>query len=387
MSKQNQNNLYIGFLAIGLCLTILAGCDMSFMNQEAKTPPPPPQYPQEFLHEDWPAENFEGVVKVGRKYRLRPADKIEIIYNVKTLKKPRDYQLKIRDVLNVTFPFHKELNQENLEVQSDGTIQLNLLGSVAVFDQTIQAVQQDLTDRYAKLIKKPNLTITFKESKRDIKDLRQAITTSPRGQSRLVPVTPDGTVALPLIGTVAVGDKTVDEVHDEINDLYQDKGLTDLDVTVNLHTIAPLRVYVLGEVRKPGLVLSETGTDSDINHLSLIQAMAEAGSYSPQRAELSKVLLVRNAGVPRPQVAVVNLFQLFENRTLAVGKPFLPDSTNFRRDIWLKDGDVIYVPTKEIAKRADYIEYVWTRSIYAVVPFSSTANYTVGDSVDWLGPN
>jgi len=386
MSETNRNSLNIGLLAIGIVMAMLSGCDMSFDNQEAKTPPPP-KYPQEFLHDDWPAENFEGVVKVERKYRLRPSDKIEIIYNVRTLKKTRDYRLKIRDVLNVTFPFHKELNQENLEVQTDGTIQLNLLGSVEVFDKTIQNIQKELTDRYSKLIKQPNVTITFKASRRDISDLREAITTSPRGQSRLVPVTPDGTVALPLIGTVSVGGRTVDEVHKEINELYHEKGLTDLEVTVNLHTISPLRVYVLGEVRKPGLVLSETGTDSDINHLSLIQAMAEAGSYSPQRAELSKVLLVRNTGVPRPQVAVINLFQLFENQTQNAGKPFLPDSTEFRRDIWLKDGDVIYVPTKTIAKRADYIEYVWTRSIYAVLPFSSTANYTVGDSVDWLGPN
>ena len=386
MSLTNRQNLFLGLLGLGLCLTFLSGCDMSFMDEEAQVPPPP-QYPQEFLHEDWPAENFEGMVKIERKYRLRPADKIEIIYNVRTLKKPRDYRLKIRDVLNVTFPFHKDLNQQDLEVQSDGTIQLNLLGSVEVFDKTIQEVQKELTTRYSALIKQPNVTLTFKESKRDIRDLREAITTSPRGQSRLVPVTPDGTVALPLVGTVMVGGKTVDEVHEEINILYHEKGLTDLEVTVNLHTIAPLRVYVLGEVRKPGLVLSQTGTDSDINHLSLVQALAEAGSYSPARAEMSKVLLVRNQGVPRPQVAVVNLYQLFENQAMAAGKPFLPDSTAFRRDVWLRDGDVIYVPTKEIAKRADYIEYVWTRSIYAVLPFSATANYTVGDSVDWLGPN
>jgi hypothetical protein len=96
---------------------------------------------------------------------------------------------------------------------------------------------------------------------------------------------------------------------------------------------------------------------------------------------------MRHRDVPHPQVAVVNLHQLLENQAKTADMPYLPDSSEFRRDIWLKDGDVIFVPTKEIAKRADYIEYVWTRGIYGVLPFSVSAQYTAGDEVDWLGPN
>jgi len=119
--------------------------------------------------------------------------------------------------------------------------------------------------------------------------------------------------------------------------------------------------------------------------------LAQAGSYLPARAELSKVLLIRSTGLPSPEVAVVNLFQLFENQVRKVDgqERFVPEHGKFRRDIWLEDGDIIYVPTKTIASRADYIEYVWTRGIYGVVPinYSITANYNAVDNVDWLGPN
>jgi len=125
--------------------------------------------------------------------------------------------------------------------------------------------------------------------------------------------------------------------------------------------------------------------------MSLLQALGQAGSYNPKRAEISKVLLVRSTGVPSPQVAVINVRRMLENPVREVGekKIFVPDSAKFRHDIWLEDGDVIYVPTKAVAQRADYIEYVWTRGVYAVVPltFSLQATYSAVDAVDWLGPN
>ena len=71
----------------------------------------------------------------------------------------------------------------------------------------------------------------------------------------------------------------------------------------------------------------------------------------------------------------------------AAGKPVVADSRKHRYDVWLEDGDVVYVPTSDIAKRADYIEYVWTRGIRAVGGFSSQATFNVSDTVDWIGPN
>jgi polysaccharide export outer membrane protein len=329
---------------------------------------------------------------IRRTYKIREADQLEIIYFVRTFQKEETYPLKIRDVISVRFPFNKDLNVDEAEVQSDGTVHLPLLNSVQVFGKSLEEVQAILSREYAKYLRRPVLTVSLKKSKQEIDDLREAITTSPRGQSRLVPVTPDGTIAVPLVGSVLAAGKTVDAVKEDLTQRYRDLNLKELEVTVNLQTIAPLRVYVMGEVARPGLVLNDTGTISGTTQLSLMQAIAQAGSYDPKRAELSKVLLVRYKNVASPQVAVVNLHQMLINQTDRIGEndePFTPDGAEFRRDIWLEDGDVIYVPTKAIAQRADYIEYVWTRGIYAVVPITYTiqATYSAVDNVDWLGPD
>ena len=384
-----KSRIWIWLLVLAAAgLSPLTGCDMHSDDEETEQQCP---YPEGFLQKDWPKTESLTARTVPRPYRIREGDKLEIIYFVKTIKDEEDiYALKIRDVISVRFPFNKDLNQDEAEVQSDGEIQLPLIGPVNVFAKTLAQIQKELEGKYSNYLKSPVLTVSLKQSKREIDDLREAITTSPRGQSRLVPVTPDGTIALPLIGSVMAAGYTVEEVREVTHAKYRALRLKELEVTVNLEFISPLRVYVMGEVQKPGLVFNTLGGARQITKMSLLQALGQAGSYNPKRAEISKVLLVRSSGVPSPQVAVINVRRLLENPVRKVGemKIFVPDSAKFRHDIWLEDGDVIYVPTKTIASRADYIEYVWTRGIYAVIPvsYSIQGTYNAVDAVDWLGP-
>ena len=125
---------------------------------------------------------------------------------------------------------------------------------------------------------------------------------------------------------------------------------------------------------------------SALTEISLLQAIAQAGSYISPRAELSKVMLVRRRHLPRPQVVIVNVHQLLQNRSRQVGQAVTADSSPYRHDIWLEDGDIIYVPTSEIARRADYIEYVWARGIRAVLGTSTSVNYDFADIVDVVKP-
>jgi len=367
-----------------LGLAALPGCGEEKVQAKSK-------YPEQFLRKDWPMPKIGNATKVRRDYRIRPGDKVEIIYNVRTLQDTQAYKLKIRDVISVRFPHDSKFNQVGEEVQSDGTVHLFLIGQVEVFDKTIPQVQKELVALYSEYVKDPILTVSFKESKRDIFDLRDAIKTAPRGQSRLVPVAPDGTIALPLIGSVLAGGRTIDELHAVINKGYHENpvALHDLEVTVNLETISPLRVYVMGEVLKPGLVFTTLGAAPSVSEMSAMMAIAQAGSYRPRRAELSKVLLIRRKNLSYPQTMIINLRKMLEPTIESGSGASANASAMFRRDIWLEDGDIIYVPTKKIAERADYIEYVWTRGFYAIVPlnYTVTGNYNATDAVDWLGPN
>lgn len=373
-------------IVLATALLPVVGCDV----KEEKVAEQP-SYPEEFLRKEWPETQALATRTKYPPYCIREGDALEIIYFVSPEKIPHEYTINIRDVVGVRFPFHSELDVERAEVQSDGQISLPLVNEIMVAGRTIREVQEDLEKRYAAYLRHPKLTVYMVESKREIDDLREAITTSPRGQSRLVPVTPGGDIALPLIGSIRAAGLTVDQLRDNIQKRYEDIGVQEIQVTVDVETVAPLRVYVMGEVKNPGLVFNTLGGPRQISEMSLLQAIAQAGSYLPARAELSKVLLIRSSGLPTPEVAVINLFQLLENQSRQVdGKEvFRPDSAKYRHDIWLEDGDVVYVPTKTIAKRADYIEYVWTKGIYAVVPlqYNITANYNAVDDVDWLGPN
>ncbi|MBS3821679.1 MAG: hypothetical protein GVY16_06445 [Planctomycetes bacterium] len=368
---------------------LLAGCNDKAECPVKDKPMLTDAYPQEFLQEQWPQGPAAQTRIVRREYRLREADQIEIIYHVRTTTE-RAYRIKIRDIISLRFPYNPQLNQDDREVQSDGMLHLDLVGSVYVYDKTVAEVKKDLEEKYAKYLKDPVFTVNFRDSKREIADLRESITTSPRGQSRLVPVAPDGQVALPLIGSVRAGGRTIDELHKLINDAYHNIGLRTLETTVNLQTISPLRVYVMGEVARPGQVLNDNGTPNGNTHMTLLQAIARAGSYLPARAELSKVLLIRKKNVGRPTAAVINVRRLLADSIKTTGEGVVPDSSVYRHDVWLEDGDIVYVPTKEIAERADYIEYVWTRGVYSVFPISFSAvlwDYSTSDAVDWLGPN
>ncbi|MFW6133201.1 MAG: polysaccharide biosynthesis/export family protein [Planctomycetota bacterium] len=363
-------------------VALLVGCEPT--GDMAPQPAPVEErYPRAFLKTDWQQQEVPGAHMVRRDYRIREGDFLEIIYHVKH-RTSEQYRIKVQDVIDVRFPFNPELNQTET-VQSDGKLYLDLIEPQRVIGRTIEQVRADLKAAYAKYIRNPNLTLSFEQSNVKTAELKKAITTSPRGQSRLVPVTPDGRISLPFVADIRAAGRTIGELHKALNEAYKEIDLPQLEVTVNLQQVAPFRVYVLGEVRRPGVLLNRSGTASDIGSISLLQALAQAGSYIPQRAELSQVVLIRRRHLPRPEAAVINVHQLLENRSRAEGEPVVADMAEHRYDIWLEDGDIIYVPTTTIAKRADYIEYVWSRGIRAVGGFSSF--YGIADDVDWLGPN
>ena len=361
--------------AVIVAAAVLAGCA-----PEEKAPKVPP----EFLQKGWGMQETPVGHILRREYRLREGDALEVIYHVR-YRETEAYKIKIQDIMLIRFPHEPSLNQTE-QVHSDGNLHLDLVGSVKAFDRTIKDVRKELVLRYGKFLKDPAITVSFKESNVKIRELKDAIRTSPRGQSRLVPITPDGTISLPFIVNTRAAGRTIGELHEVLNEAYQEIGLDELEVTVNVQSVAPLRVFVFGEVAKPGPVVNieKTGA-SAISEITLLQAIAQAGGYLPGRAELSMVTLMRRRHLARPGIAVINVYQLLENRQRSFGKPVVADASKYRYDMWLEDGDVVYVPTSDIAKRADYIDLVWTKGIRAITGHSFT--YTATDTVDWLGPN
>jgi len=103
--------------------------------------------------------------------------------------------------------------------------------------------------------------------------------------SRRVTVRPDGFITLPLVGDIACGGSTVERIAAEI----ATKGATyytdPLVVSVEVAELHSYRIYVLGEVLRPG-EFTPTG------QVTVLQAIALAGGFT-RFAAPDEIIIVR----------------------------------------------------------------------------------------------
>ncbi len=138
--------------------------------------------------------------------------------------------------------------------------------------------------------------------------------------SRVVPVRPDGRISLPLAGEVEAAGKTPAELQ---------KGLTqalasyvhDPAVAVLVREINAARVFVLGEVARPGGFPLR-------GPMSVMQAMAMAGGRTPFAGDEVVWLRQRSGGAE-------------ERVSLSFGELVKGEAAGA---LWLRGGDVLYVP-------------------------------------------
>ena len=141
-------------------------------------------------------------------YRLRVDDELEFVYLLTREKSMEPYQLYVGDVIQISSAIDSSLSQEDLTVLSDGTISLSLIGRIRVAGKTVSDLQRELNDRYTKYVKNPAIVVQVTESDTPLRDLIQSVdaTAGQGGQVRQATVSPDGTVQLPLVGSVpAIG--------------------------------------------------------------------------------------------------------------------------------------------------------------------------------------
>jgi len=101
--------------------------------------------------------------------------------------------------------------------------------------------------------------------------------------STKVAVRPDGMISLPLVGDFSVAGKTAAEISQEIEKLLEEfKSSPQVDV--NIAEINSYRIYVLGEVEKPGMVQVR-------NYTTLLQAIALVGG--PTHFASDEILVLR----------------------------------------------------------------------------------------------
>ena len=161
--------------------------------------------------------------------------------------------------------------------------------------------------------------------------------------NREVTVGPDGRISLPLIAPVMAAEQSVGDLQGALSQAYTPL-LVRPEVDVSVRQAIPLRIFVGGEVSKPGVY----DMPGDINAL---QAVVMAGGFT-DAAKRQDVVVIRRGPGGRPMMKVVNLRD-------ATFDPAHTDAVPLRRF------DVIYVPKSNIAN-ADLFVQQYIRDLIPV---------------------
>lgn len=297
----------------------------------------------------------ERTAHVGQ-YRLRVDDQLDMVYRLTREETTTPYRLNVGDEILVESFTDPDINR-SLLIQPDGTITLRLLGQVKATGLTVSQLRDLLEKKYRRYYKVPAITVTPLKVNTKLEDLRATVDRRQGvgGQSQLVRVTPEGTIALPAIGSVQAQGLTLEELQTELNECYRQvvEGIQVIPILVQR---APRYVYVLGEVNHPGR-FELTGPTT------IIQAISMAGSWRVG-ANLRQVVVFRRGDDWRLLATMVNL------EGALMGKQPCP-----KGEIWLSDSDVVIVPKSWIQRADDFIELVFTRGIYGVFPMNATLEF------------
>jgi polysaccharide biosynthesis/export protein len=139
--------------------------------------------------------------------------------------------------------------------------------------------------------------------------------------SRVVPVRPDGKISLPLLNDVQAAGLTPAALAAQITESLK-KYVTNPQVTVIVTTINSQRVYLLGEVSRPGAFPMIPG-------MTVLQAISSGGGFT-QFARTKSIYVLRNESGKQVKYP-------FNYKEVINGKK--PE-----QDIPLKAGDTIVVP-------------------------------------------
>lgn len=139
---------------------------------------------------------------------------------------------------------------------------------------------------------------------------------------------PDGRISLPLVGQIMAADRTIAEVERDASDAFASQLRRPM-VEITLKTAGPIRVWVGGEVRTPGMI--EMNGDLDA-----YQAVIQAGDFLPTARQHEVALIRRGPGGVRMMRAI----DLRPRRGEVVA---------------LRRGDIIFVPRSNLGEVASFV--------------------------------
>ncbi|MEG4014603.1 MULTISPECIES: SLBB domain-containing protein [unclassified Microcoleus] len=156
----------------------------------------------------------------------------------------------------------------------------------------------------------------------------------PNGQHQ---IQADGSLSLPLIGSLEVAGMTLEQASNAVKELYG-KYLKRPWITLKLLAARPLQIAIAGEINRPGAYTISSaagpgGTSEQIGIQmpTISRALRMAGGIT-QSADVRQIKIRRPQRNAPEQIISVDLWDLLQNG-------------NLRADLTLRDGDTIFIPT------------------------------------------
>lgn len=134
-------------------------------------------------------------------------------------------------------------------------------------------------------------------------------------------VRPDGAFSFPLCGNISARDKTVVKLQEEITRQLS-RYVSDPVVTVSVAEVLGNKVYVIGQVNRPGVFVVNPNVD-------VLQALSMAGGTTPF-ASVNDIKILRRNGA-KQQALSFRYDEVFKGK-------------NLEQNTILQSGDVVIVP-------------------------------------------
>lgn len=158
--------------------------------------------------------------------------------------------------------------------------------------------------------------------------LEVRVPSAPELSQKTLVVQPDGRISMPLIGQVPVADRTVDEASAMLTQAYASQ-LIHPEVEIAVSAAQPLKVFVGGEVDKPGVYDMPGPIDA-------LQAVITAGGFKSS-AKRAQVVIIRRGADGRAMLRTADLLR-------GIYQPQGVDAVPLRRF------DIVYVPRSNVAE-------------------------------------
>ncbi|WP_321471614.1 polysaccharide biosynthesis/export family protein [uncultured Paludibaculum sp.] len=162
-------------------------------------------------------------------------------------------------------------------------------------------------------------------------------------------IRPDGYLSLHVAGEVLLAGKTVAEASTMLEDLYK-KEIRTPRVLIQVRSYAARKIYITGEVLKPGLV-------NIAGPMTVLDAIGEAGGVK-NTGDRKLAVLIRKGADGKPEGRKVALF---------IHGTMSPEAST-----QLRPFDVVMIPESRIARIDRWVD----QHIRQLIPINASAGFT-----------